>query len=108
MNIEDFEKTLRPELVPLFEREGYCWVVVGSTQRGRAEAEPDEAPGAIAYYHALEHSGDIAYRASPYARGKAPVAFNFDWSFNFYPLAYHRPGPEMTVYHLRGGACSRS
>jgi hypothetical protein len=108
VNIEDFEKTLRPELVPLFEREGYCWVVVGSTQRGRAEAEPDEAPGAIAYYHALERSADVAYRASPYARGKGPVAFNFDWSFNFYPLAYHRPGPEMTVYRLRGGACSRS
>jgi hypothetical protein len=34
------------------------------------------------------------------------VAFNFDWSFNFYPLAYARPGPDMTVYRLRDGACA--
>jgi hypothetical protein len=34
------------------------------------------------------------------------VAFNFDWSFDFYPLAYERPGPVMTIYRLRGGACA--
>jgi hypothetical protein len=106
VNLEDFEKTLRPELVGLFEREGYCWVVVGSTQRGRAEAEPDAVPHAIAYYRELERRADVAYHASPYAEGKGPVTFNFDWSFNFYPLAYSRPGPEMTVYRLRGGACA--
>jgi hypothetical protein len=33
------------------------------------------------------------------------VPFNFDWSFDYYPLAYARPGPEMTVYRLTGGAC---
>jgi hypothetical protein len=106
VNIEDFEKTLRPELVSLFEREGYCWVVVGSTQRGRAEAEPEKVPRAIAYYRELERRGDVAYRASPYSEGRGPVTFNFDWSFNFYPLAYARPGPDMTVYRLRGGACA--
>ena len=105
VNIEDFEKTLRPELVSLFEREGYCWVVVGSTQRGRAEAEPGAVPQAIAYYRELERQGDVVFDASPYGRGKGPVRFNFDWSFNFYPLAYSRPGPEMTVFRLRGGAC---
>jgi hypothetical protein len=106
VNLEDFEKTLRPELVSLFEREGYCWVIVGSTQRGRAEAEPQAVPNAIAYYRELERRADIAFHASPYAEGKGPVAFNFDWSFNFYPLAYSRPGPEVTVYHLRGGVCA--
>jgi hypothetical protein len=106
VNIEDFEKILRPELVSLFEREGYCWVVVGSTQRGRAEAEPGSVPQAIEYYEELERRSDVAFRASPYAEGKGPVTFNFDWSFNFYPLAYSRPGPEMTVYRLRGGACA--
>jgi hypothetical protein len=106
VNIEDFEKTLRPELVGLFEREGYCWVVVGSTQRGRAEAEPGSVPQAIAYYRELERRGDVVYRASPYSQGRGPVTFNFDWSFNFYPLAYARPGPEMTVYRLRGSACA--
>jgi hypothetical protein len=106
VNLEDFEKTLRPELVSLFEREGYCWVVVGSTQRGRAEAEPESVPQAIAYYRELERRAEVAYRASPYAKGAGPVTFNFDWSFNFYPLAYARPGPEMTVFRLRGGACA--
>jgi hypothetical protein len=105
VNIEDFEKTLRPELIGLFEREGYCWVVTGSTQRGRAEAEPGQVPGAIAYYRELERRADVAFHASPYGEGAGPVPFNFDWSFNFYPLAYSRPGPDMTVYHLRGGAC---
>jgi hypothetical protein len=106
VSIEDFEKTLRPELVSTFEREGYCWVVVGSTQRGRAEADPGAVPGAIAYYRELERRGDVAYHASPYGKGEGPVAFNFDWSFNFYPLSYARPGPDMTVYRLRGGACA--
>ncbi len=34
------------------------------------------------------------YRASPYAAGSGPVPFNFDWSFDYYPLAYERPGPR--------------
>ncbi|MDQ3850942.1 MAG: glycosyltransferase family 39 protein [Actinomycetota bacterium] len=105
VNIEDFERVLRPELVDLYEEQGYCWVVVGSTQRGRAEAEPDKAPGALAYYGALERRARVAFEASPYARGKGPVRFNFDWTFDYYPLAYHRPGPVMTVYRLHGGRC---
>jgi hypothetical protein len=106
VNIEDFEKTLRPELIPIFERQGYCWVVVGSTQRGRAEAQPEKVPGAIAYYRELERRADVVLHASPYSKGRGPVTFNFDWSFNFYPLAYSRPGPDMTVYRLRDGACA--
>jgi hypothetical protein len=46
-----------------------------------------------------------AYQAIPYDAGKEPVAFNFDWSTNYYPLAYHRPGFEMIVYRLSGGKC---
>jgi hypothetical protein len=106
VNIEDFERVLRPELVDLFEEQGYCWVVVGSTQRGRAEAEPAEAPGAIAYYAELERRSRVAYEASPYVEGAGPVEFNFDWTFDYYPLAYHRPGPVMTVYRLSGGRCA--
>jgi 4-amino-4-deoxy-L-arabinose transferase-like glycosyltransferase len=106
VNIEDFERTLVPSLVDRYEREGWCWVVSGSTQRGRAEVAPDEVPGAIAYYRELERRSDVAFDASPYRRGAGPVPFNFDWSFDFYPLAYARPGPEMTIYHLSGGACA--
>jgi uncharacterized protein (TIGR03382 family) len=106
VNIEDYERTLYPGLVDRYEQEGYCWVVVGSTQRGRAEVEPDAVPRALAYYKELERRADTAYVASPYRSGAGPVDFNFDWSFDFYPLAYHRPGPTMWIYHLRGGRCA--
>jgi 4-amino-4-deoxy-L-arabinose transferase-like glycosyltransferase len=106
VNIEDFERVLRPELVDFFEQQEYCWVVVGSTQRGRAEAEPKVVPNALRYYKELERRSKVVYDASPYSKGKGPVGFNFDWTFNYYPLAYNRPGPEMTIYRLQGGQCA--
>ncbi|HEU4976890.1 MAG TPA: glycosyltransferase family 39 protein [Baekduia sp.] len=105
INIEDYERVLRPELVDRYLADGYCWVVSGSTQRGRAEAEPAAVPRALAYYRALERHADLAYRVTPYRRGADPVRFSFDWTFDFYPLAYYRPGPTMWVYHLHGGQC---
>ncbi len=107
VNIEDFEKVLRPDLVSTFEQQGFCWVVVGSTQRGRAEVEPEAVPQALAYYRELERRSKVAHDVSPYSKGKGPVKFNFDWTFDYYPLAYNRPGPEMTIYKLQGGACAR-
>jgi hypothetical protein len=92
--------------VSLFEQQEYCWVVVGSTQRGRAEAEPSVVPNALAYYRELARRSTVVYDASPYSKGKGPVGFNFDWTFNYYPLAYNRPGPEMTIYRLNGGKCA--
>jgi hypothetical protein len=80
-------------------------VISGSTESGRAFADPKAVPLAIAYYRALAKQGERVLRASPYAAGKGPVGFNFDWSFDYYPLAYERPGPEMTVYRLHGGRC---
>lgn len=106
VNIEDFERTLFPGLVDRYEKQGWCYVVSGSTQRGRAEVAPKEVPQAIAYYKALEQRADVAFHASPYRDGAKPVPFNFDWSFDYYPLAYTRPGPEMTIYRLRGGRCA--
>ena len=103
--IENYERTLSPALIPFYESHGYCWVVSGSTQSGRAFADPKAVPLAIAYYRALARAGEVVYRSSPYARGARTVAFGFDWSFNYYPLAYHRPGPVMSVYRLHGGRC---
>jgi len=105
VGIEDYERTLSPALIGWYERQGYCWVITGSTQSGRALAEPGAVPHAIAYYRALAQQATVAYRVSPYGPDKGPVAFNFDWSFDYYPLAYHRPGPEMIVYRLHGGSC---
>ena len=106
VNIEDYERTLYPGLVDQYEQGGYCWVVVGSTQRGRAEVDAAAVPRALAYYRELEARSDTAFVASPYRDGAGPVDFNFDWSFDFYPLAYDRPGPTMTIYHLKGGRCA--
>jgi hypothetical protein len=108
VNIEDFERVLHPGLVDRFEKQSYCYVVVGSTQRGRAEVEPEVVPQALAYYKELERRSEVAYAVSPYGRGEGPVAFNFDWTFNYFPLAYNRPGPTMTIYRLDGGGCAQT
>jgi len=110
VGIEDYERTLAPALIGYYETHGYCWVVSGSTESGRALADPKEVPLAIAYYRELQRRGEVVYRASPYARGQGggreSVPFDFDWSFDYYPLAYDRPGPQMTVYRLHGGRCA--
>jgi hypothetical protein len=106
VGIEDYERTLAPSLIGFYESHGYCWVISGSTESGRAFADPGAVPNAIAYYRALARSGAVAFSASPYARGKGPVAFGFDWSFDYYPLAYERPGPQMIIYRLHGGRCA--
>ncbi len=107
VSLENYELTLAPSLIPYYEREGYCWVVSGSAESGRAFADPARAPLAVAYYRALARAGEVVYHASPYRAGARSVAFNFDWSFDYYPLAYVRPGPEVTIYRLRGGHCAR-
>jgi 4-amino-4-deoxy-L-arabinose transferase-like glycosyltransferase len=105
--LEDYETTLAPALIGWYERQGYCWVVSGSTESGRAFADPSAAPLAVAYYRALAADSQVAYRVSPYLPGATPPAFSFDWTFDYYPLSYRLPGPEMTVYRLRGGRCAR-
>jgi len=107
VSIENYETTLAPSLLGYYEANGYCWIVTGSMQRDRAFADPREVPLAIAYYRALSQQGQVVYSASPYSRGAKPVAFNFDWSFDYYPLAYRLPGPQMTVWRLRGGQCGK-
>ncbi len=107
VSLENYELTLAPALIPFYEREGYCWVLSGSGESARAFADPSRAPLAVAYYRALARAGEVVYRVSPYRAGARPVAFNFDWSFDYYPLSYARPGPEVTLYRLRGGRCAR-
>jgi hypothetical protein len=105
VKLEDYERTTRPQLVDSYARGGFCYVVTGSTQYGRAYAEPGQVPQAIAYYDELRRRGRVVFRTSPYDDGKGPVPFSFDASFNSAPLAYHRPGPEVVVYRLGGGKC---
>jgi hypothetical protein len=106
VGIENYVRTLSPALIDYYERSGFCWVITGSTEAGRAEADPRAVPLAVAYYRRLSEQGHVVHRSSPYSAGSSPVSFNFDWSFDYYPLAYQRPGPAMTVYRLDGGRCS--
>jgi hypothetical protein len=107
VTLENYELTLSPALISYYERKGFCWVVSGTDESARAFADPARAPLAVAYYRALARQATVVYSVSPYAPGARPVAFNFDWSFDYYPLAYRRPGPAMTVYRLHGGRCAR-
>lgn len=107
VKVDKYVRTLRPELIDRYEREGWCWVVIGSHQRDRGYAQPEQVPHAIAYYEELARRGEVALRVSPYKAGADPPPFNFDWAFDYYPLAYERPGPEIVIYRLRGGRCAR-
>jgi hypothetical protein len=106
IKLENYERTLSPALVGLYERDGYCWVVTGSTQEGRALANRRAVPRALAYYAALAAQGTRVFVASPYAPGTSMLPFNFDWSFDYYPISYVRPGPLVTIWRLHGGACA--
>ncbi|HWK26749.1 MAG TPA: glycosyltransferase family 39 protein [Solirubrobacter sp.] len=97
VKLEDYERTLRPELVEGYKHAGFCWIVTGSTQYGRAYADPKAVPDAIRYYDELRRRADVVYRISP---ASSPQRFSFDDSFNYYPLAYDRPGPAITIYRL--------
>ncbi|HSY37892.1 MAG TPA: hypothetical protein VLA79_00150, partial [Polyangia bacterium] len=104
--IDEYERTLRPELLQEYANSGYCWVVSGSLQAGRSFAQPKIAPAAIAYYAALANQARLMFHISPFATGTRAVPFSFDWSIDYYPSQYARPGPEMSVYRLISGKCA--
>jgi hypothetical protein len=106
ISVEEYERTTRPALVDSYARGGYCWVMIGSTQYGRALASPGDVPRAISYYRTLARRARVVHRVDPYRKGAEPVGFNFDWSFDYYPLAFERPGPTVIVYRLRESACA--
>lgn len=103
---EDYVASLEPELIDMYLRLGVCWVVTEGMTFGRAYAEPEKVPDAIAYYRRLHSEAGLVQRFSPFDRGARPVPFNFDWSNNYYPLRFHRPGPEVNLYRLSSGRCS--
>jgi hypothetical protein len=106
--VDQYERTLRPGLLHEYVSNAYCWLVTGSIQAGRAFAQPQIAPRAIAYYKALVKRATLVYRVSPFRSGASPVAFSFDWSIDYYPRQYTRPGPELSVWRLHGGKCGRT
>ena len=104
--VDQYERTLQPALLDRYANAGFCWIVLGSLQAGRAFADPTADPNAVAYYAALADRSKLMFHVSPFARGAHPVPFSFDWAIDYYPRQYRRPGPEMSVYRLTGGQCS--
>ena len=92
------EATLTPLMLPIYRRGGYCWIVTGSTQYGRGQAEPQRVPQAMRYYRALRRQADVMFRTTP---ADPMPRYQVDRSFNYVDAAYHRPGPEMIVYRLK-------
>jgi hypothetical protein len=100
VKLEEYERTLSPPMLDRYARNGYCIVVTGSIQKGRALADPETVPKAVAYYRALEQRSELLYRISPLRGGRAVGDFSFDSSYNSYPLSYARPGPEIDIRRL--------
>jgi hypothetical protein len=104
-HLDQYESHLYPGLLSTYTAHGYCWVLTGSQQSGRAFVNPRAAPGAVAYYAALAGRGRLVYRISPYWPGSGGTKFNFDFSFDYYPGQYRLPGPAISIYRLGGGRC---
>lgn len=100
-DFQNFVRTLFPAMIDVYRSARACWYISSSTQRGRAFAEPARVPQAIAFYRALEREATVAHEVSPFPRDADPLKFQFDFSFNYYPRRYQRPGPVMTVYRLK-------
>lgn len=93
-----YASTLNPGVIDQYRDKGFCLVATMSLIRGRAENA--KVPGALAYYDRLKRESDLVYRASPYDKGADPVPLHFDFSYNYYPTAFNRPGPEVNIYRL--------
>ena len=79
---------------------GYCTVVVGSTQKERGLKAG--LGSAERYYPALDDASAETVTFSPYAEGADPVEFSYDFSFNYAPRAFERPGPVVEIHRLSG------
>jgi hypothetical protein len=104
-DVELYAQRLSPALITQLEKEGYCYVVSASIQKGRVTKDPAKAPGAADYFKALDAQAEKVASFSPMKNGKPVPKFNFDISYNYYPLGYNRPGPQIDIYRLSGGTC---
>jgi hypothetical protein len=73
--------------------------MTNSLTRGRAENA--RVPKALAYYQRLERESTHLLHLSPFKPGRRPVPLHFDFSYNYYPTAYYRPGGIVDVYQLK-------
>jgi hypothetical protein len=95
-----YANTLRPALIDDYRKTGFCLVATMSVIRGRAENAA--LPNALAYYRRLRAESTQILHASPYKKGRKPVPLHYDFSYDYYPTAFERPGPEVRLYRLHG------
>jgi Dolichyl-phosphate-mannose-protein mannosyltransferase len=93
-----YQAVLGPEVIDDYRLYGYCLVMTVNVVRDRALETGNRR--ARAYYDRLERESDLVREFSPYDEGADPVPFSFDLSYNYYPAAYHRPGPTVRIYRL--------
>ena len=102
VKLEDYERTTRPvDLDRLRAARGFCWVVTGSTQYGRAFAEPERCRTRSATTTAAARGAIWSTRSAP-TRPGASRRVLVRLLVQRYPLAYERPGPEVRIYRLPG------
>ena len=94
-----YHLVLSPSVIDDYRRYGFCLVMTLNVVRERALETGD--PDVRAYYRRLARDSRLVREFSPYDSGADPVPFNFDLSYNYYPRAYHRPGPTIRLYRLR-------
>ena len=102
----NYDQFLLPEVVDYYRAKGVCWIMTSTAISGRVFAEPSGAEDAHSYYERLDREAELAFYASPYEPGADPVPFSRDFSNDYYPLAYSRPGPEVRVYRMPDGSCT--
>jgi 4-amino-4-deoxy-L-arabinose transferase-like glycosyltransferase len=93
-----YEKRLRVRHIDRYRERGFCWVVVGSTQKERGLKAGLRS--SRNYYRALDAESARTVTFSPYREGADPVEFSYDFSFNYHPRAYERPGPVVEIHRL--------
>lgn len=93
-----FDVQPQPADVDTYRDLGACYVVSQNTYRERMEARNRTI--AAAYYQRLSEASDSVRTFSPFRTGTS-VPLHFDWSFDYYPDQFVRPGTEVTIYRLR-------
>jgi len=78
---------------------GYCTALTLGLVRERVERIGSRK--VRDYYRRLEREADLVKVWSPYRKGAERPPFDFDLSYNYYPGAFTRPGPEIKLYRLR-------
>ncbi|GAC1522604.1 MAG: hypothetical protein NVS2B6_07830 [Thermoleophilaceae bacterium] len=98
-----YAATLAPALIDVYRQLGYCTIATMSVIRGRVETR--SRPKGLAYYRRIEGEARLLKTISPFKPGRPPVPLHFDFSYDYYPTAYMRPGPIIDIYRL--GDCKQ-